>query len=78
MIKNKKEEESRPKRICDNFTSNMDGLREFVINLVPIVMRFDKRQIIRIENTAKKIAKIIGPRAQIKTSEKKIHISGDR
>ncbi len=76
MVKKKKpkEEENTPRKIIDSFTSNMDVLREFVSNLAPVVTKYDKRQITKIEKVVKKIAKIVGPGGKITTGERKISI----
>ncbi len=78
MVKKKKptEDENKPKKILDSFTNNMDGFREFINNLAPVVTKYDRRQIKAIEKAAKKVAKIIGPSGKISKKGREISIKG--
>jgi hypothetical protein len=75
--KKAKEEENTLRRIFDSFTSNMNGLLEFVNNLAPVVTKYDDKQIRKIEQVTKKIAKIIGPSGEITAKEREISIKGE-
>lgn len=55
----RKEKRNDAEVIFDGFSQNMRGLSAFVGNVAPIVIKYDKRAVKRMEKVAKRIDKII-------------------
>ncbi len=66
-----KEDVDACKRILNSFSNNLEGLREFISNLEPVVTKYDEKTLKKISLATKKLARVIGKEGEIKGKKQK-------
>lgn len=66
-----KEDIDACKRILNSFSTNLEGLREFISNLEPVVTKYDEKTLRKIRLATRKMERVIGKEGEIEGKKSK-------